>query len=74
MNINSNLYTFGFASIMVIVVAALLSITALSLQDRQDRNVELEKKQNILNSVKESFSSIKVEILLTCLPLIFASI
>ena len=56
MNINSNLYTFGFASIMVIVVAALLSITALSLQDRQDRNVELEKKQNILNSVKESFS------------------
>ena len=56
MNINSNLYTFGFASIMVIIVAALLSITSITLKDRQDRNVELEKKQNILNSVKESFS------------------
>lgn len=51
MDINKNTYTFQFAGIMVVVVAALLSAAAISLKPFQDRNVELEKKQNILASV-----------------------
>lgn len=51
MNVNKNSYTFGFATIMVVVVASLLSLAAISLKPFQDRNIELEKKQNILNSV-----------------------
>ena len=37
---------------MVIVVAALLSATAIGLKPLQDRNIELEKKQNILSSIR----------------------
>ena len=36
---------------MVIIVAALLAYTSISLTPYQDRNIELEKKQNILQSV-----------------------
>ena len=51
MNVNSNTYTIGFACIMVILVAALLASTSIQLTPLQDRNIELEKKQNILQSV-----------------------
>ncbi|NBR83129.1 MAG: NADH:ubiquinone reductase (Na(+)-transporting) subunit C, partial [Flavobacteriia bacterium] len=51
MDVNSNGYTFGFAAVLVIVVAALLSFTATSLQERQEENVAQEKKQNILASI-----------------------
>ena len=51
MNIDSNSYTFGFATIMVVIVAALLSYAAIGLKPYQDRNIELEKQQNILSSV-----------------------
>ena len=51
MDVNKNSYTFGFAAVMVIIVAALLSIAAISLKPYQDRNIELEKKQSILSSV-----------------------
>ena len=51
MNVNKNSYTIGFASVMVIIVAALLAYTSISLTPYQDRNIELEKKQNILQSV-----------------------
>ncbi len=51
MDVNTNTYTFGFATIMVIIVAALLSYTSITLKPNQDRNVELERKQNILSSV-----------------------
>ena len=50
MDVNKNSYTFGFAAVMVIIVAALLSISAISLKPYQDRNIELEKQQNILSS------------------------
>ena len=50
MDVNKNSYTFGFAAIMVIIVAALLSAAAIGLKPFQDRNIELEKKQNILIS------------------------
>jgi len=48
----SNLYIFGFASVMVLVVAALLSFVAETLKPMQERNVEVEKKLDILRSVR----------------------
>ena len=50
MEINKNSFTFGFTTIMVIIVSALLSIAYIKLKPYQDRNIELEKKQNILSS------------------------
>lgn len=51
MDVNKNSYTFTFAAIMVVVVAAVLSFAATSLKERQDNNVRLEKMQNILSSI-----------------------
>ena len=51
MDVNKNTYTFIFAIIMVVVVAAILSSTYIKLKPLQDKNVELEKKQNILSSI-----------------------
>jgi Na+-transporting NADH:ubiquinone oxidoreductase subunit C len=51
MDTNENKYTFIYASAMVILVAAILSITALQLKPAQQKNVSVEKKQNILASV-----------------------
>lgn len=48
---NSNGYTFMFAIILVVVVAALLAFAATSLQPIQQKNVRQEKKQNILATV-----------------------
>lgn len=54
MNKQGNTYTFLYSIILVVVVAALLATVALSLQPAQNRNVENEKRQNILRSVKIS--------------------
>ncbi|MGB0177699.1 MAG: NADH:ubiquinone reductase (Na(+)-transporting) subunit C [Owenweeksia sp.] len=51
LDVNKNSYTFMFAAIMVVVVAALLSFAATSLKPMQDENVEREKMQNILASI-----------------------
>ncbi len=51
MNTNSNLYTFLYASILVIIVAAILAFTAVTLQPLQKKNIRVEKMQNILKSV-----------------------
>ncbi len=48
----SNRYIFIFATIMVGVVAALLSATAMVLQPKQEKNREIEKMRNILASVR----------------------
>jgi Na+-transporting NADH:ubiquinone oxidoreductase subunit C len=50
----SNTYTFMFSSVMVIVVAALLSVASLTLKPFQDKNIEIEKKFNILKTVGKS--------------------
>ncbi|MCJ7820339.1 MAG: NADH:ubiquinone reductase (Na(+)-transporting) subunit C [Bacteroidales bacterium] len=47
----SNRYIFTFSLVMVVSVAVLLSLTALLLQPKQERNVEVEKKMNILSSI-----------------------
>ena len=45
---DSNVYTIVFAIGMVIIVGALLAFTASSLKGTINKNVELEKQQNIL--------------------------
>lgn len=51
MNTNSNGYTIGYASVMVIIVAFLLAFVASSLKERQDNNVKLDKMKQILSSL-----------------------
>lgn len=52
MDKNGNTYTFIYASVMVIIVAAVLSFAATTLKPLQTKNIKIEKKQNILSSVK----------------------
>ena len=51
MNKQGNTYTFLYSVVLVVVVAALLSIVSLSLQPRQNENRENEKRQNILSAI-----------------------
>jgi Na+-transporting NADH:ubiquinone oxidoreductase subunit C len=48
----SNTYIFIFSTVMVIIVALLLSMAAMQLKPFQDKNIEVEKKQNILTSIR----------------------
>lgn len=47
----SNKYIFIFSSLMVIIVATLLSLAATLLQPRQLKNLEIEKKKSMLESI-----------------------
>ena len=49
-DINSNRYIFLYAIILIVVVAVLLTATALWLQPFQDRNAKNEKRINILTA------------------------
>ena len=49
-DINSNRHIFLYATILVVVVAILLTVTALWLQPFQDRNAKNEKRINILTA------------------------
>ncbi|MCT4623309.1 MAG: NADH:ubiquinone reductase (Na(+)-transporting) subunit C [Schleiferiaceae bacterium] len=51
MNVNSNGYTYGFATILVVLVAVILSSLAMGLKPFQQANITKEKKQNILQSI-----------------------
>ncbi len=52
MDVNKNSYTFIFASIMVVIIAALLSFAATTLKPFQDSNIAQEKMQSILSSIE----------------------
>jgi Na+-transporting NADH:ubiquinone oxidoreductase subunit C len=47
----SNRYIFIFSAVMVAAVASLLSLTATLFQPAQARNLEIEKKKNMLESI-----------------------
>ncbi len=47
----SNRYIFIFSTVMVVVVASLLSLAATLLQPAQERNLEIEKKKSMLESI-----------------------
>ncbi len=51
MDKQGNLYTFLYATVMVIVVAAVLAFVSESLKPIQNKNVEVAKKIDILKSV-----------------------
>lgn len=50
-NKDGNSFTFGFAIVMVVIVATLLSVASISLKPFQNENIKREKMQNILKSV-----------------------
>lgn len=50
----SNTYIFVFSTVLVVVVALLLSLAAMQLKPFQDKNIEVEKKQQILASIRIS--------------------
>jgi Na+-transporting NADH:ubiquinone oxidoreductase subunit C len=61
MDRNSNKYTFIYAIVMVVVVATVLTLIAVTLQPRQKKNVELEKKKNILSALNIESTTDDVE-------------
>ena len=48
----SNRYVFIYASVMVIIVAVVLSSAATLLRPLQERNMRIEKMQNILSTIE----------------------
>ena len=50
MNREGNSYTFVFATVMVVFVAAALAYAATALKPAQDANIQNEKRQYILKS------------------------
>ena len=51
MNTNKNSYTLIYMVIIITIVSLLLSITSGVLRTRQDENVKLDKKKQILSSL-----------------------
>ena len=54
MNVNSNAYIIIYSVVMVVVVAVLLAVTSLSLQERQQANMLNEKQQQIVKALGEN--------------------
>jgi len=48
---HSNRYIFIYSTVMVIIVAILLTVVAIGLKPKQQYNIKVEKMQNILASV-----------------------
>ncbi len=51
MDTNKNFYTILYATLMVVVVAVVLAFASSLLKERQQRNIEIERKEMILRSV-----------------------
>jgi Na+-transporting NADH:ubiquinone oxidoreductase subunit C len=51
LNKNSNLYTFGFAFSMVVIVGTLLAIASEGLKELQEKNKDDKKMINILGAI-----------------------
>lgn len=51
MNTNSNAYTIVYASVMVVIVAFLLAFVNSALREKQNANIELDTKKQILASL-----------------------
>ncbi len=57
----SNRYVFVYASVMVVAVALLLSLASGFLRPLQEKNIRIEKMQNILSSVGVEAKKAEVE-------------
>ena len=51
MNTSSNAYTVSYVAVMVIIVAALLAVTAGSLSEKISKNKEIDNKIQVLASL-----------------------
>ena len=56
LNTNSNLYTFIYSAVMVIIVAVLLAVVSQALAPKQQANILLDKQKQILGALKVDFS------------------
>ena len=61
MKTDSNAYTIIYAAVMVLLVALGLSFTHQSLSERQTKNVQIDKMQQILRSMKLEVSTDEAE-------------
>ena len=61
MDRQGNTYTFLYASVMVIVVAAILAFLAQALKPIQDKNAAVAKKMDILKSVQIESTAVDAE-------------
>lgn len=68
MNTNSNTYTVIYATVLVVIVAAVLAFVSISLKDKQQKNIDTEKKQSILaaaylgqNAANEADKTVYIE-------------
>ncbi|MEG1606704.1 MAG: NADH:ubiquinone reductase (Na(+)-transporting) subunit C [Mucinivorans sp.] len=59
MNKNSNTYTILYATVMVVLVAAILSFAAIVLKPAQQANVRIEKMEAILGSIGQGQDAAK---------------
>jgi Na+-transporting NADH:ubiquinone oxidoreductase subunit C len=57
----SNTYIFLFSLIMVTIVAVLLSFVSTQLKPRQEMNIQIERKQDVLRSVGKAEKVAEVE-------------
>ncbi|OIP83309.1 MAG: NADH:ubiquinone reductase (Na(+)-transporting) subunit C [Porphyromonadaceae bacterium CG2_30_38_12] len=55
MDTNKNGYTIVYATIMVVIVALMLSLVSGALKETQNLNVKLDKKKQILSSLQVNF-------------------
>ncbi len=60
-NRDGNVYTFVYASVMVVVVAVLLAFTSQSLRSYQKQNEDNDKRQQILRSINVNVSANEAE-------------
>jgi len=61
MNTSKNSYTVIYVAVMVVLVALILSVTALSLKPKQDANVRIEKMGEILRSIGKGGAGADIE-------------
>ncbi len=52
LNTNSNVYTFIYSAVMVIIVAVLLAVVSQALAPKQQANILLDKQKQILGALK----------------------
>ena len=61
MNTNGNTYTVIYSTVLVVLVAAILSFVAMSLQGKQNENVKMETISKVLTAAAESDPAVTID-------------
>mgnify|MGYP002623506379 CR=1 FL=1 len=59
LNTNGNVYTIVYATVMVVIVALLLAVVSSALKPKQQANVELDRKKQVLSSLNIDIKQVK---------------